>query len=670
MNQERKTLRRTLSGFGAAYVMALSLIAVIAIASHWIASTVTASQTDMANEMNISGAQRMLSHRIVLLLKELETTDDLQATLADLREARDRFRAAHLALVNGDPALRLGGVTSKELGDIYFYEPHLVNERSQALISAADRALLAGAPLPANTLAEATDLAMGALLDGLDAVVKRKEVEAHEGQLLIERVDLWLLIATLAILVAEGFFIFRPLSNRVRRSANEVLKSNEYLRHSLRHDQLTGLPNRRYMREFLDMVLSQAKRHRHQVGLMQVDLMGFRALNDTRGHAVGDLVLQRVAGLMLVECRKGDFVARIGSNEFAVICSFAEDITEIQAISERLCKKIAEPFEINGIACDLKCAAAITLSDVDEVDPLRLQRDVDIALANAKQQGNGSSVVFSPAMREAFEEREALREDLKRGLEASEIEPFFQPQIDVRTGQLDGFEALARWRHPSRGVLSPFHFLDAAAEFGLGERVDEIIMDKAFSALAGWRRRGLIVPRIGVNITAAELCDPFMAERIKWAAERHELEPSDICIEILEGVLVEEDDDEIAKNIASLSRIGFHIDLDDFGTGHASIATMQRFSVDRIKIDRSFVTDIDSDAEQQKVAGAMIGLAHSLDVSALGEGVETSAEYAQLARMGCEYLQGYWIGKPMSEEAATEWIRAYIAKEPIEAAVG
>lgn len=670
MNQQRKALRRTLSGFVAAYVLALSLIAVIAVASHWIADRVTAAQVNTANEIDVSGAQRMLSQRIALLLMELETTDDRKATLAALRAARDRFRAAHLGLINGDPVMRLKGVKSKELGDIYFFEPHLVNERSEALIFAADRALLMGAPLSADMLAMTTELAKGPLLTGLDAVVKRKEVEARNGLLFIEQVDLWLLIATLAILVAEGFLIFRPLSNRVRNSANEVLKTNEELRHTMRHDQLTGLPNRRYMREFLDMALSQAKRHGHQVGLLQIDLIGFRTLNDTRGHAVGDLVLQRVAGQMLVECRKGDFVSRIGSNEFAVICSFAEDISELQALSERLCELVAEPFEINNVACELKCAAAIALSDVGEVDPLRLQRDVDIALAAAKQKGNGCSVVFSPEMREAFEEKEALREDLKRGLEAKEIEPFFQPQINARTGELDGFEALARWRHPSRGILTPYHFLDAAAEFGLGERVDEIIMDKAFGALAGWRRSGLVVPRIGVNITAVELRDPFMAERIKWAAERHELEPSDVCIEILEGVLVEDEDDEVAKNIASLSRIGFHIDLDDFGTGHASIATLQRFNVDRIKIDRSFVTDIDSDAEQQKVAGAMIGLAHSLEVTALGEGVETSAEYTQLARMGCEFLQGYWIGKPMSEETTTEWIRAYVAKEPIEAVAG
>lgn len=670
MNQQRKTLRRTLSGFAAAYVMALSLIAVIAVASHWIAGTVTASQVDIANEIDISGAQRSLAFQIVLSLTELETTNDYEATQADLRAARDSFRTAHLGLINGDPAMRLNGVTSEELGNIYFDEPHLVNERSQALIFAADRALLMGTPLSAEMLAKTAELAKGPLLTGLDAVVKRKEVEARDGLIFIERVDLWLLIATLVILVAEGVLIFRPLSNRVKDSANEVLKSNEDLRHSLRHDPLTGLPNRRYMREFLDMVLCQAKRHGHQVGLLQIDLIGFRTLNDTRGHAVGDLVLQRIAGLMLVESRKGDFVARIGSNEFAVICSFAEDITELQALSERLCELVAEPFEINGVTCDLKCAAAITLSDTGEVDPLRLQRDVDIALAAAKQRGNGCSIVFSPDMREAFEEKEALREDLKRGLDAKEIEPFFQPQINVRTGELDGFEALARWRHPSRGILSPFHFLDAAAEFGLGERVDELIMERAFSALADWRRRGLVVPRIGVNITAVELRDPFMAERIKWAAERHELEPSDVCIEILEGVLVEEEDDAVAKNIASLSRIGFHIDLDDFGTGHASIATLQRFSIDRIKIDRSFVTNIDSDAEQQKVSGAMIGLAHSLDVTALGEGVETAEEYAQLARMGCEFLQGYWIGKPMSEEAATEWIRAYVAKEPVAAVAG
>lgn len=670
VNQHRKALRRSLSGFAAAYVLALTLIAIIAAASHWISLRVTTAQVNAAHDIDVSGAQRMLSQRIALLLNELDATGDRTATLSALREARDRFRTAHLGLVNGDPAMRLKGVKSKELGDIYFYPPHLVNERTEALIFAADRALLSGAPLPAETLAEATDLAKGPLLAGLDAVVKRKELEARQGLEFINQVDMWLLVATLVILVAEGFLIFRPLSNRVRQSADDVLKSNEELRHTLRHDQLTGLPNRRHMREFLDMSLSQAGRHGHRVGLVQLDLVGFRNVNDTRGHAVGDLVLQRVAGLILVECRKGDFVARIGANEFAIVCSFAENLDELHALSDRLCRLIAEPFELDGVACELRCAAAITLSEDGEVDPIRLQKDVDIALGLAKQGDCGASVVFAPHMRDAFEQKEALRSDLKRALEREEIEPFFQPQINARTGALDGFEALARWRKPGEGVLSPAQFLDAAAEFGLGQRVDEMIMDKAFAALAAWRRRGLIVPRIGVNITATELRDPFMTERIKWAAERYDLEPSDICIEILESVLVEEEDDAVAKNIASLSRIGFHIDLDDFGTGHASIATLQRFCVDRIKIDRSFVSDIDSDAEQQKVAGAMINLAHSLDVVALAEGVETEAEYAMLARMGCDFLQGYGIGKPLSEEAATEWIRAYVGKEPIEAAAG
>ena len=170
--------------------------------------------------------------------------------------------------------------------------------------------------------------------------------------------------------------------------------------------------------------------------------------------------------------------------------------------------------------------------------------------------------------------------------------------------------------------------------------------------------------------TAEQLRDPFMSERIKWAVDAHDLEPADICIEILEGVLVEEEGEETAKNIASLSRIGFHIDLDDFGTGHASIATLQRFSVDRIKIDRSFVTDIDTNAEQQKVAGAMIDLAHSLGVTALAEGVETDGEYIQLARMGCEYLQGFGIARPMSAEAATDWISAYNAKAQMNGTMG
>jgi len=361
VGQHRKALKRNLTGFVAAYVLALSLIAVMTGASHWIAATVTASQVDAANEIDISGGQQMLSQRIALLLTELADTEDRQTTLADLRTASDQFRAAHLGLINGDPVMRLNGVSSKELGAIYFYEPHLVNQRAEALIFAADRALLSGAPLPAEILAEATLLAKGPLLTGLDAVVKRQELEARQGLEFIQNVDLWLLIATIIILLGEGFLIFRPLSNQVMRSANEVLKSNEDLQHSLRHDQLTGLPNRRYMREFLDMSLSQANRYGHRVGLFQIDLVGFRNLNETRGHAIGDLVLQRVAGLIRCESRKGDFIARIEADEFAVICSFAKDLDDLNALSKRICQLITEPFEIEDVACELKCTAAIVL---------------------------------------------------------------------------------------------------------------------------------------------------------------------------------------------------------------------------------------------------------------------------------------------------------------------
>ena len=662
MSHQDRNLRRNISGFVAAYVLALSLIAVMVTASHFIAGSITSAETDTANEVDVAGAQRMLSQRIALLLTELDRTDSPETTLAELRAARDMFRASHLALINGDPSLRLAGVSTDELGAIYFSPPHEVDRQVMDLILAADKALLRGGALSRAELANVTAQAKGPLLVGLDAVVKRKEVEAREGLLFIERISQWLLVATLVVLAAEALLIFQPLSRHAKRAADDVLATTEELRHSMRHDQLTGLPNRRYSREFLDMALSQANRHGHRVGLFQLDLVGFRHLNDTRGDAVGDLVLQRVAGLVRCETRKGDFVARIGADEFGVICSHVKDLEELQTLADRLSDLIAEPFEIEGVKCDLRCAAAIAMSEEGEVDPLRLLKDVDIALNVAKKQGAVASVLFTPDLRDAFEAKEGLRRELKIALDEGQIEPFFQPQINARTGELDGFEALARWRHPEKGVLSPFVFLNAAAEFGLADRLDEMILDKSLTALTEWRRRGLNVPRVGVNFSAEQLRDPFMAEKIKWAVDAYHLDPSDVCIEILESVLVEEEGDDIAKNIASLSRTGFHIDLDDFGTGHASIATLQRFRVDRIKVDRSFVTAIDTDEEQQKVAGAMIDLAHSLGVVALAEGVETDAEYDQLTRMGCDFLQGFGIGKPMSFDAAPEWLKNYVAR--------
>ncbi|MEM7271275.1 MAG: EAL domain-containing protein, partial [Pseudomonadota bacterium] len=581
MSQADVKLKRNLTGFVAAYIAALSLIAAMVLATHWFASGILSGQTHSAERIDVAGAQRMLSQRMTLLISEIGAPERNDAqTLSALSTARDRFAESHSALRDQNSDLWTGGEISSELAAIY-EGPQQIDQLVLSYLAAVDRVLATGAKPEAADLNRISDLAKGPLLAGLDAAVKQMEREVRSSFTFISEVMNWLLAATLLTLLAEGLFIFQPLNRRLRAAAGELMRAHKDLGHSIRHDALTGLPNRRHHREFLDMTLAQATRHGRRVGLCHIDLVGFRRLNETRGEKIGDLVLQRVAGMLRCETRKGDFVARIGADEFAVIASWVMEPEELTTMSARLCKLIGEPFEIDGVKCELDCVSAVVVSEHGEVDHHRLLKDVDITLASAKRD-RVKCLEFSTELRETFEAKEQLREELKAALERSEIEPFFQPQICAKSGRIDGFEALARWRHPTRGVLSPFHFLDAISEFGLGDQLDETILEKSLDALISWRNAGLNAPRVGINFSADQLRDPFMAEKIKFAVEQRELEPSDVCIEILETVLVEGEGEQTAQNIAALSSIGFSIDLDDFGTGHASIATLQRFSVDRI----------------------------------------------------------------------------------------
>jgi EAL domain-containing protein (putative c-di-GMP-specific phosphodiesterase class I) len=217
-----------------------------------------------------------------------------------------------------------------------------------------------------------------------------------------------------------------------------------------------------------------------------------------------------------------------------------------------------------------------------------------------------------------------------------------------------------RWRHPERGLLTPFHFLDVAEETGLIEEISEMVTRRALSALAIWRSMGLPAERISLNISAKELRDSSFVDKLSWDVDASGLQPCNVGIEILESVLIDDDNDPVIRNVAALSSAGFSVELDDFGTGHASIGNLKKFKVNKIKIDRSFVTDIDTLPDQQKITRAMINLAHSLDVEALVEGVETEGELRRLRAMGCDAVQGYLIGRPMAEADALAWLKSQV----------
>lgn len=460
-----------------------------------------------------------------------------------------------------------------------------------------------------------------------------------------------------------GFLQFRvigPLASEVRARDAAMAEMAERLSHLETHDTATGLPNARAMAAHLDLSLADAGRHGRLVGVCQMDVSGLRRIGELHGAEIAETALRRVAGLIRMETRKGDLVARTGAHSFCVVSMSVSGAEEAEAMAARLSRAIRTPFAVGAATAEISCAAGVALASPGDADGERLVAEAGAA-ARAAREANESHALFTPALRDRIEAGARLREELVDALESGAIEPWFQPQIRLSDGALTGVEALARWVHPERGVLGPGAFFPVAVEFGLMDRIDEAILDRSLDALAAWRARDLHVPLVGVNVNAGRLSDGFLAERIKWALEARDLEPGALAIEVIESVLIGERDDEIVRSIDALSRIGVRIDIDDFGTGHASIASLKRVRVDRIKIDRSFVTKIDSDQRQEKVARAMVEMAKGLGISALAEGVETPGERAKLLSIGCEEAQGFGIARPMPAAAFASWIGDHAA---------
>ena len=648
MNQHKKAIDRTLTKFSLGYWLALLWIAGVAFGGHLSMKSLIEKQAFWDGQISLVEEQIDRSARVTALLKEGGVSAEvLQSSAAKLLEHQSRLLEMDQIAPGDDVRTAMA-----------LYEGAAASIATPlGMLAAAARRNDASAPsniAAANRAATQLETAYRGVIDGLRTASAKASARA-------ESMATWSFYSVIALLGGVALLIFRPLSQRLRKIAQQLVEAHEELHRTARHDALTGLPNRSYMREFLNDAIRQARDANAKLAVIHYDLVGFRSLNKLIGEDFADAALKHVAEVIRTNSRKGDFVARVGIDEFAVIQATGADANEISVRAKGVSKQISSPVDINGMQLELLNVSAAAIGEAGELDAERMVKNAEIAVTQAKLDGAGSFTLYTPEMREAFEAKQQMRIQIKEAFERDEFEPYFQPQICLRTGAIDGFEALARWRHPSRGVLTPYYFLYAAAEFGVGDKLDELIMEKSLDAMVEWRRAGVQGLKVGVNFASEQLSDPFMIEKIKWALDRRELSPDCVCIEILETVLMEEEGEDTIRNIEGLGRAGFAIDLDDFGTGHASIATLQQMRVDRIKIDRSFVTDIDTKEDRQKVVSAMISLAHSLDTKVLAEGVETDGEFLMLRELGCDYVQGFGIARPMPGPDVVGWCKKYEA---------
>lgn len=428
--------------------------------------------------------------------------------------------------------------------------------------------------------------------------------------------------------------------------------------HLANYDQLTGLPNRSLFYEQLRPILKRAEAQEQKVALIFADLTNFNRINDTLGHAAGDKLLKIVAQRLSKTGGGKDFVARIGGDEFTVIVEGVKNAEAAAMRARNMIESILEPVFIENTEVNVGANIGISIYPDDGTEPDKLVNFADMALRTASHAAPNSYFFFSQEMNEETEDNLALERDLRKGLIQNEFALFFQPQFDVKTGKILSAEALIRWFHPTRGMVSPVRFIPIAEDTGLIIPLGDWILREALRHIKLWDEMGLPKISVAVNLSAIQFQQEDLVGSIERMLNESGVTPDRLELELTESVVMQ--DARKADNILSrLSRLGIKLAIDDFGTGYSSLSYLKRFDVDRLKIDQSFVRDMTNNYDDAEIARAIINLGHTLGLEIVSEGVETKEQLELLKQQGCDVIQGYLISRPIP---AAE-IPAFLKKE-------
>lgn len=430
-------------------------------------------------------------------------------------------------------------------------------------------------------------------------------------------------------------------------------------------DAETGLPLRSTLLEQISTNIERAAIEGLRHGCMIVEIDDHDDLVARMGRDVAERTLRTTAERVQSALRDGDMVARLDGAclAIAMMPKSRINLEALLQIVERVQDAVSEPVGIDSATVYITVSIGFCISTRAPADgPEALLSAAETAAEEARRNGPAGVRAYSQDMQSKIAQRNALVDDVLTAFDEGQIRPWFQPQISCDTGEITGFEALARWDHPERGMIPTSEFLPAVDSAGLMTQMGEVILYQCLNALRSWDRAGLNVPCVGINFSMHELQDPKLISRMRWELDRFELTADRVTVEVLETVVAQTDEDTISRNIAGLAAMGCQIDLDDFGTGHASFTNIRRFGVDRIKIDRSIVMSVDTDREQQKMVNAILMMAEQLELDTLAEGVETVAEHAILAQMGCGHVQGFGLARPMPFDDTIPWIERHLAK--------
>lgn len=430
----------------------------------------------------------------------------------------------------------------------------------------------------------------------------------------------------------------------------ELEEARQQMEHNSLHDSLTGLPNRRFLDEKVlnddaDIVPS---------ALIHIDLDRFKHINDTLGHAAGDAMLTHAAQVLRENCRERDVVARVGGDEFIIAIMTPTKNTALSALATRIIEQMRQPVPYERQKCRFGASAGIAVNTPDDAVPAKqLLINADIALYRAKNQGRNRFEFFDATLKAEILSNKKLADEILTGLERQEFLPYFQPQFDAQTLDITGVEALARWKHPKRGLLAPLSFLGTADELNVVPLIDRAILEQTLWQSARWEAAGIKIPKKSVNVSAGQLQDPELINRL----DDLPIKPGELSFELLESIFLDDQNEIVASNIQRLTAMGIDIEIDDFGTGYASIISLLQLRPARLKIERRLIAPITCSASQRQLVSSIIEIGKSLGIKVVAEGVETRDHVAILRELGCDTLQGYALGKPMPTDVFIDFVR-------------
>lgn len=437
----------------------------------------------------------------------------------------------------------------------------------------------------------------------------------------------------------------------------ELRQTEERLNHLAHHDPLTGLANRLTLDEHLRLRVAEGARDHRRLAVLFLDLDRFKTINDSLGHQMGDALLVMAGRRLHAAVRQTDLVARLGGDEFVVVLTSVDQEASIAHVAAKILTALSAPYVVNGEVLHAPPSIGISVFPDDAQDAVSLLRNADTAMYHAKAQGRANYQFYSEELNRSAMARLDLERKLRNAAAGGEFELWYQPQYRACDGQAIGVEALLRWRHPQDGLIRPDRFIPICEDNGMILDIGRWVMEKACAQLASWRNAGLAPLRMAINVSARQLRDTRIIDLLRAQIERHGIGPGELEFEVTESSVMERPD-EAAFILGRIKALGVSLAIDDFGTGHSSLAYLKRFPLDRLKIDRSFVSDIEHDCNDAAIVSAAISLAHGLGLEVVAEGVESAVQWAQLKALGCDELQGYHFSRPLPAEQLEPLLRA------------